>query len=55
MSNSLQKHIESIADMANVLPIEEVIKKLTEEFPGKVTFSTSFSFEDQVITDKILK
>jgi len=55
MSNPLQKHIEPIADLAKALPIEEVIKKLTEEFPGKVTFSTSFSFEDQVITDKILK
>jgi len=26
------------------------IKKLAEEFPGKVIFSTSFSLEDQVIT-----
>lgn len=43
-----------IAEMAKVLSIEEVIKKLTEEFPGQVTFSTSFSYEDQVITHQIL-
>jgi phosphoadenosine phosphosulfate reductase len=54
MPKSLQNHTTQIADMAKVLPIEEVIKKLAEEFPGQVTFSTSFSFEDQVITHLIL-
>ncbi len=54
MPKSLQNHTTQIADMAKVLPIEEVIKKLAEEFPGQITFSTSFSFEDQVITHMIL-
>ncbi len=54
MSESLQNHITQITELANVLPIEQVIKKLVEEFPGQVTFSTSFSSEDQVITHQIL-
>lgn len=32
----------------------EAIRYLTEQYPGKVTFSTSFSIEDQVITHDIL-
>jgi phosphoadenosine phosphosulfate reductase len=32
----------------------EAIGLLTERFPGQVTFSTSFSMEDQVITHAIL-
>ena len=54
MPKSLQNHTTQIADMASVLSIEEVIKELTQQFPGHVTFSTSFSFEDQVITHMIL-
>lgn len=34
--------------------ISESLKLLAEAFPGKVTFSTSFSFEDQLITHEIL-
>jgi len=55
MPKPLQNYTTQIAEMAKVLPIEEVIKNLTEEFPAQVTFSTSFSFEDQLITDIILK
>lgn len=54
MPTSLPNYTTQIADLVNVLSIEEVIKKLTEEFPGQVTFSTSFSYEDQVITHQIL-
>lgn len=32
----------------------DALKLLSELFPGKVTFSTSFSMEDQVITHEIL-
>jgi phosphoadenosine phosphosulfate reductase len=32
----------------------EALKLLSENFPGQVTFSTSFSFEDQVISHDIL-
>jgi phosphoadenosine phosphosulfate reductase len=36
-------------------PAAEVLKLLTGYFPGGVCFSTSFSFEDQVITDIICR
>lgn len=35
------------------LPVAEALQKLYEAFPDRLTFSTSFSFEDQVITDLI--
>lgn len=37
------------------LSIEAALAELTKRFPGKVTFSTSFSIEDQVIADHILR
>lgn len=36
------------------LSIYEAILLLSDSFPGKVTFSSSFSFEDQLITHQIL-
>lgn len=54
MPKSLKNYTTEIADMVNVLPITEVIRNVAEQFPGQVTFSTSFSFEDQVITHFIL-
>lgn len=33
--------------------IDTTLKKLVSNFPGRVTFSTSFGWEDQVITDII--
>ena len=54
MSNSLQNHVSAIVELANTLSIEEVISELVKEFPDKVTFSSSFSYEDQLITHKIL-
>jgi phosphoadenosine phosphosulfate reductase len=50
----LQNTIPDIAARAGNLPIHEVIRLLSDEFPGRVTFSSSFSFEDQVITHEIL-
>jgi phosphoadenosine phosphosulfate reductase len=47
-------HITSIIQKTKVLDLDDVLIELTKEFPGQVTFSTSFSFEDQVITHKIL-
>jgi len=32
---------------------EEILRKLVSQFPGEVCFSSSFSFEDQVITDLV--
>ena len=47
-------HITSIIQKTKVLDLDELLIELTKEFPGQVTFSTSFSYEDQVITHKIL-
>ena len=33
----------------------EILALITEKYPGKVVFSTSFGMEDQVITDFIMK
>lgn len=37
------------------LPIAATLQLLNERFPGAVTFSTSFSYEDQVITQIIAR
>ena len=37
------------------LSIPDALQELVQAFPGKVTFSTSFSYEDQIITDLIQK
>jgi phosphoadenosine phosphosulfate reductase len=54
MSKLLQNQVSRIAEIAKLSSIEDVILRLTNEFPGEVIFSTSFSYEDQLITDKIL-
>lgn len=49
-------HIGSLASLQEDikdLSITEALVRLTELFPGAVSFSTSFSNEDQVITDII--
>ena len=50
----LKHHITSILQKTKVLDLDKVLIDLAREFPGAVTFSTSFSYEDQVITHKIL-
>lgn len=54
MSQQLKDHTLPLAETANVVSIDEFLLGLTRQFPDAVTFSTSFSYEDQVITDKIL-
>ena len=54
MLNPLQNYVSQIAEQVQLLSIEEVIDQLAKQFPGKVTFSSSFSYEDQLITHKIL-
>ena len=54
MFTQLKNKTSKIADQANVLSIDELLAELVEKFQGEVTFSTSFSYEDQVITHKIL-
>ena len=53
MSVDLKDSFLSLQDRIAQLSIPEVLNLLAEAFPGKLTFSTSFSMEDQVITDQI--
>lgn len=46
--------ISQLTIKATTLTIENFLRELTIEYPGEVTFSTSFSFEDQVISHLIL-
>lgn len=52
---TLKDYIAQMTSQQEEVEIEEFLFKLNERFPGKITFSTSFSYEDQVITHKILK
>ncbi len=45
--------MSQIAEQASVLSIEEMLLQLSNQFQGEVTFSSSFSYEDQLITHKI--
>jgi phosphoadenosine phosphosulfate reductase len=54
MFPTLKDNVSAIEQKANVAGIDEVFLALSNQFPGQVTFSTSFSYEDQVITHKIL-
>ena len=54
MSEELTSHITDLLSKASDLSIPEMLQYLTKTFPGQVTFSTSFSFEDQAIAHNIL-
>ncbi|HEY4148612.1 MAG TPA: phosphoadenylyl-sulfate reductase [Chitinophagaceae bacterium] len=54
MSNSIQHDTSLITHQLSGLKIPDAISALVQLYPGKVTFSSSFSFEDQVITHEIL-
>jgi phosphoadenosine phosphosulfate reductase len=54
MFQPLKDKVSSIADTASILSVDEVLAALSNQYPGQVIFSTSFSYEDQVITHKIL-
>ncbi len=49
-----QQIIDQLLHQSDRLNIASFLRQLTEQFPGAVTFSTSFSYEDQVITHEIL-
>lgn len=53
MSVDLKDNFLSLQTYIAGLSIPETLQKLEEAFPGKLTFSTSFSMEDQAITDYI--
>ena len=53
--NELSKNnIPELLHLIRGLNTVDALRKLAELFPGKVTFSTSFSFEDQLISHDIL-
>jgi phosphoadenosine phosphosulfate reductase len=54
MTQSQPEHIAKLLYLINGLDIPAAIKLLSIEYPGGITFSSSFSFEDQVITHEIL-
>jgi hypothetical protein len=47
-------HIPELLNQIDGLNIPQTLQLLSDRFPGQVTLSTSFSFEDQVITHDIL-
>ena len=51
---TLKNEVSTLADKAGVVSIDDFLVTLVNQFPGQVIFSTSFSYEDQVITHKIL-
>ncbi|MFP8892563.1 MULTISPECIES: phosphoadenylyl-sulfate reductase [Chryseobacterium] len=54
MENSLKNEFENLVKEADEASFQtNALQILTERFPGKVIFSTSFSYEDQVITHLI--
>jgi phosphoadenosine phosphosulfate reductase len=55
MNQSLQNNLNQLLHQSGGLKMVDFFQLLITEYPAAVTFSTSFSFEDQVITDVILK
>lgn len=54
MNNLLQNNVTTIAYQIGGLSCKNSLALLAEQFPEKIIFSSSFSFEDQVITHDIL-
>ena len=54
MNISPNNNVTQLLHQLNGLSIPEFLKLLTAQYPGQVTFSSSFSFEDQIITHEIL-
>lgn len=55
MVELLNGTISSLQKQVAGLSVADALHMLAQAFPGMVTFSTSFSYEDQVITDLIRK
>src|SRR5687767_5566344 len=54
MSSITPEYLSQLTHQLGRLSTHEFIELLTQTFPGQVTFSTSFSYEDQVIAHEIL-
>lgn len=50
-----EQYLQELENQIDHLSISEALSLLARRFPGGVTFSTSFSFEDQLITHFILQ
>ena len=51
---TIHKEAAAYAEVYKHAPIVDVLSGFANQFPGQVTFSSSFSFEDQVIAHHIL-
>lgn len=54
MPNQLKNNLAQLTYQSDRLNIQTPLSVLAKEYPGKVVFSSSFSFEDQVITHQVL-
>ena len=54
MNQAAKNYIDDLLHQSGRLTGVDFLKLLTDTFPGQVTFSSSFSFEDQVISHQIL-
>jgi phosphoadenosine phosphosulfate reductase len=54
MDQKQQNTIKNLLHQSSGLSVFDFFKLIVEQHPGQVTFSTSFSYEDQVITHEIL-
>jgi phosphoadenosine phosphosulfate reductase len=54
MDQTLENSLPGLLHQIGRLNISDALALLAELYPGRVSFSTSFSFEDQVITHEIL-
>jgi phosphoadenosine phosphosulfate reductase len=54
MNAALTDHLADLTYQSGRLKIHEFLQEVTRRFSGQVTFSTSFSVEDQVIAHEIL-
>jgi phosphoadenosine phosphosulfate reductase len=54
MNQLISNDIDTLIHQIDGLSIKEALAFLAAKYPGKITFSSSFSFEDQLITHEIL-
>lgn len=55
MASSQQEHVSQLIQETEGFTLDQVLAFLADRYPGQVTFSSSFSFEDQVISHQILE
>ncbi len=53
MNNSLNQNIPKLQNLLSEFQPDKFLKKLSTDYVGKILFSSSFSYEDQVITHLI--